>query len=187
MKKKINSPDSNKNHFFNTRFKNKWLASYGAILCLLLLVSCSSSKPELKKIELNETERKLLGAWQIELARSDNGSQNFSYFELYENKTGFKGHTNGKGSDFNLVSFFDRKIRSWKVTGDSLEIVFINPSLTLDIPDIGRKSTKESAITEHWVIEEIHDEYFIGEWHSHLFPPNPPAIVRKTNPMSKSK
>jgi len=129
----------------------------------LILFSCTTSN-------LEETEEKLVGAWEFEISPSDDGSLNFSYLELKDDRTGLNGIAHGKGSNIALATIMNQKINNWKVKDDTLIIDITMGGGLFTAPNIKDTLISDFEVTNYWIIEEIQNDFFIAESYDPTIP-----------------
>jgi hypothetical protein len=132
------------------------------LTCSFLLVfgalcySCSSN-------DLSKEEQKLVGAWDLEISPSNNGSKNFTYIRLDLNRQGLKGILHQKGSKFIFAPSLSYEINNWHIKNDTLIMTYTFESGIISVP--GQKDQEYEAFQEkdYLIIKEMGEDYFIAD------------------------
>lgn len=134
----------------------KALIGYTLFSISLLCSSCSS-------YNLTEEEQSILGAWEFEIAQSEDGSRNYSFLRLDKDRQGFKGLLHEKGSDLIFAPMLSHDINHWMIKKDTLIVTYTFEEGVISVP---RKEDQEyDAFQEkdYLIIKEMGVDYFIAE------------------------
>lgn len=137
--------------------------------------------------DLSKKEQKLVGAWDLDISPSNDGSKNLSYIRLDKDRQGMKGILHQKGSEFIFAPTLSYEINYWHIKNDTLILTYTFESGVITVP--GQKDQEYEAFQEknYFIIKELGEDYFIADYYHPSIPRSSEQRYEKLAGASDSK